>query len=209
MSCYAGNKVRKNNFICKTFHSWKLHLPSLSCLNSSLFYREANRMDLNYPGKLERSDPLSLLNSLTLQKKIQITRRWKELEVRTSLRLLGVEMWVGWVVCWGCLVALTTMLSYTDNTVEFHYACTKSQLGPTIAMLLILLLNISGRRKCYSCSPLFSKQKSFPLSLSDINQLPVIVYLLTYMGNILQATQIYWTCEYHDKYLTVSRMNVL
>jgi len=83
------------------------------------------------------------------------------------------------------------MLSYTDNTVEFHYACTKSQLGPAIALLLIRLLNISGRRKCYSCSPLFSEQDSIPLLLSDINQLPVILYFLTYMGNILQATQIY------------------
>jgi hypothetical protein len=35
----------------------------------SLLQKEANRMDLNYSGKLERSDPLSLLNSLTLQKK--------------------------------------------------------------------------------------------------------------------------------------------
>lgn len=64
-----ATKSGKITSFAKHFIHRKLHLPSFSYLTSSLFCREANRMDLNYSGKLERSDPLSLLNSLTVQKK--------------------------------------------------------------------------------------------------------------------------------------------
>ena len=70
MSSYAGNKVSQEK---------QLHLQNISfmditfvilfLLNIVILYREANCMGLNYSEKLERSDPLFLLNSLTLKKK--------------------------------------------------------------------------------------------------------------------------------------------